>query len=84
MIFLTAAFVVYQRDSIDAGSVGLIVSYAMNITGLLTWAVRMISELETNVVSVERINEYSNNKEEDAWVKDYKPPEDWPLKGTFL
>ena len=48
--------------------VGLIVSYAMNITQVLSWQVRMISELETNLVSVERINEYSKNEQEDEWV----------------
>ena len=42
VIFLTAAFVVIERD-LDAGSVGLIISYAMNITQLLTWTVRMVS-----------------------------------------
>ena len=42
----------------------------------------MISELETNVVSIERINEYANNKEEDDWEKDFKPPSDWPKNGV--
>ena len=40
----------------------------MNITQVLSWQVRMISELETNLVSVERINEYSENEQEDEWV----------------
>jgi len=82
VVFLTSAFVVFDRENLDAGQVGLIVSYAMNMTVLLTWAVRMISELETNVVSVERLNEYSNNVAEDDWVKDYRPPADWPQKGV--
>lgn len=55
VVFLTAALTVYKKESLNAGSVGLIVSYAMNMTALLTWAVRMVSELETNVVSIERI-----------------------------
>ena len=83
VVFLTTAFVVFDRNNLDAGTVGLIVSYAMNITELLTWSVRMLSDLETNVVSVERINEYSNNKEEDDWEKEYKPPANWPQKGII-
>ena len=82
VIFLTAALTVYDRENLTAGETGLVVSYAMSVTQLLTWTVRMVSELETNVVSVERINEYSHNKEEDEWEKDVKPATDWPSKGV--
>ena len=82
VIFLTAGLAVYDRDNLSAGDVGLTVSYAMSITQLLSWTVGIVSELETNVVSVERINEYCNNVEEDDWEKDTKPPADWPSKGV--
>uniref|UniRef100_A0A1I7UPW2 ABC-type glutathione-S-conjugate transporter n=1 Tax=Caenorhabditis tropicalis TaxID=1561998 RepID=A0A1I7UPW2_9PELO len=62
LIVLSAAgMAVYFRDSpgLSAGLVGLSVSYALNITQTLNWAVRMTSEMETNIVSVERIKEYS-------------------------
>ena len=42
----------------DPGSVGLSLSYALNITGAMNMLVRMTSEVETNMVSVERIMEY--------------------------
>ena len=42
----------------DPGSVGLSLSYALNITGAMNMLVRMTSEVETNMVSVERITEY--------------------------
>ena len=38
---------------------------------------------ETNAVSIERINEYCNNKEEDEWIKPYRPEIDWPQKGEI-
>ncbi|KAF1745726.1 hypothetical protein GCK72_022173 [Caenorhabditis remanei] len=62
MIVLSAAgAAVYFRDSpgLSAGLVGLSVSYALNITQTLNWAVRMTTELETNIVAVERIKEYT-------------------------
>ncbi|CAO4382850.1 unnamed protein product [Caenorhabditis nigoni] len=62
LIVLSAAgAAVYFRDSpgLSAGLVGLSVSYALNITQTLNWAVRMTSELETNIVAVERIKEYT-------------------------
>uniref|UniRef100_A0A1I7XB13 ABC transporter domain-containing protein n=1 Tax=Heterorhabditis bacteriophora TaxID=37862 RepID=A0A1I7XB13_HETBA len=53
--------------SLSAGLVGLSVSYALSITEVLNMAVRMIGEMETNVVSVERIKEYHSIKPEGNW-----------------
>ena len=54
--FLSAMFAVVAHPS--AGIVGLSISSALNITDALTWAVRISSWVETNVVAVERIKEY--------------------------
>ncbi|CAF4570800.1 unnamed protein product, partial [Didymodactylos carnosus] len=55
----TSLFAVLMRDKLSAGTVGLIITYAMQITHSLNWLVRMASDIETNIVSVERVNEYS-------------------------
>ena len=34
-------------------------------------------------VSFERINEYLQNEQEDEWVKDVRPPADWPTNGEI-
>lgn len=64
MIFFSALFVVLSKGNIDPGSVGLSISYAIAITQELNWMVRMSSELETNMVSAERMQEYSRITEE--------------------
>ena len=46
------------RDKMDPGQVGVSLSYALNVTGAMNLLVRMTSEVETNMVSVERIQEY--------------------------
>ena len=51
------------------------------MTQALSWVVRMYSELEVNVVSVERVNEYSELATERALVSSSPPPGDWPQKG---
>uniref|UniRef100_A0A671YDR5 ATP-binding cassette, sub-family C (CFTR/MRP), member 2 n=1 Tax=Sparus aurata TaxID=8175 RepID=A0A671YDR5_SPAAU len=83
VVFFSALFAVISRDSLDSGLVGLSISYALNVTQTLNWLVRMTSELETNIVAVERVSEYSELENEAKWVTDTRPPEDWPTKGKL-
>ncbi|KAI9023065.1 multi drug resistance-associated protein MRP [Phycomyces nitens] len=74
--------VVYGTNYVDAGLVGLSVSYAMSITQALNWVIRSFCEIETNIVSVERIKEYIELPTEkyDA-VRNVNPL--WPEKGAI-
>ena len=43
----------------------------------------MTSELETNIVAVERVKEYSETPTEAEWVVDtLRPGKDWPQTGN--
>ncbi|XP_054157840.1 multidrug resistance-associated protein 1-like isoform X1 [Oppia nitens] len=84
LIFFAALFAVLARNSGDgmtAGSAGLSISYAMNITLALNMCVRMFAEVENNVVAVERIDEYSQVDREADWQTQCKVPDNWPDKG---
>jgi ABC-type multidrug transport system fused ATPase/permease subunit len=84
LTFCTALFAVLMRDRLTAGIVGLTITYAMQITQSLNWLVRMTSDIETNIVSVERINEYAELQPEAEWeIKERKPPSSWPMKGEI-
>ncbi|XP_044754617.1 multidrug resistance-associated protein 1 isoform X4 [Coccinella septempunctata] len=83
IILFAALFAVWGRDSIDAGLVGLSVSYALQITQTLNWLVRMTSDVETNIVAVERIKEYAEAPQEAPWVIENKAPNNsWPEVGN--
>jgi ATP-binding cassette subfamily C (CFTR/MRP) protein 1 len=86
IVLLSALLAVLTRGSagVTAGLVGLSVSYAFNITQTLNWAVRMTSELETNVVAVERIKEYSETPTEAALetAPMHSLPKNWPTRGS--
>ncbi|CAN9499822.1 unnamed protein product [Ophioblennius macclurei] len=83
VVFFACLFAVISRDTIDSGIVGLSISYALNVTQTLNWLVRMTSELETNIVAVERVSEYIEIENEAEWVTDTRPPQGWPEAGRL-
>ena len=57
IIFCSSLFAVFARDggTVTPGLVGLSITYALSVTQTLNWLVRMSSEVETNIVAVERL-----------------------------
>uniref|UniRef100_A0A8C6PXB0 ABC-type glutathione-S-conjugate transporter n=1 Tax=Nothobranchius furzeri TaxID=105023 RepID=A0A8C6PXB0_NOTFU len=83
IVLFAALFAVTGKESLNPGLVGLSVSYALQVTMSLNWMVRMTSDLENNIVAVERVKEYSETKTEAPWeVEDKKPPPEWPMTGN--
>ncbi|ETP15532.1 hypothetical protein F441_09733 [Phytophthora nicotianae CJ01A1] len=68
-----------------AGLAGVSLTYAFNVTQPLNWTVRMISQLQTQMVSVERIQTYTEMPTEAALtsIAAEKPPLDWPTAGAI-
>uniref|UniRef100_A0A452GXN3 ATP binding cassette subfamily C member 2 n=1 Tax=Gopherus agassizii TaxID=38772 RepID=A0A452GXN3_9SAUR len=83
VVFSAALLAVITRDNLGSGIVGLSISSALNITQTLNWLVRMTSELETNIVAVERVREYTEVENEAQWVTAQRPPPGWPSKGEI-
>jgi len=66
----------------EAGLVGLVVSSASQVTLVLSFLVRQLSELEVAMNAVERVIEYRSEPEEaPAVVPDRRPPPSWPARG---
>ena len=65
---------------------GLAVSMSLSVTQSLNWSVRMASDLESQMVSVERVLTYTiMTQEAPHIVPTYDPPANsiWPQKGTI-
>uniref|UniRef100_G3PLJ6 Multidrug resistance-associated protein 4 n=1 Tax=Gasterosteus aculeatus aculeatus TaxID=481459 RepID=G3PLJ6_GASAC len=69
------------RDQLDAGSVGLALTYAVTLMGMFPWGVRQSAEVENMMTSVERVVEYTELESEAPWETEKRPPPDWPNKG---
>jgi ABC-type multidrug transport system fused ATPase/permease subunit len=64
IVFLSAIFAVIYRGVVSPGIAGLAIGYAFNITKYLNVFVRFASDLETNIVSIERCLEYTDTPTE--------------------
>lgn len=84
VVLFAALFAVIGRSSLNPGLVGLSVSYSLQVTFALNWMIRMMSDLESNIVAVERVKEYSKTETEAPWVVEgSRPPKGWPHVGRW-
>ncbi|KAL6991616.1 Canalicular multispecific organic anion transporter 1 [Sarracenia purpurea var. burkii] len=89
MIWLTATFAVMQNGRAKnqeafASTMGLLLSYALNITGLLTGVLRLASLAENSLNAVERIGTYVDLPSEGpSIIESNRPPPGWPSSGSI-
>ncbi|KAH0538245.1 hypothetical protein FGG08_005164 [Glutinoglossum americanum] len=78
-----AVIAVSGGSALSAGMVGLAMSYALQITQSLNWIVRQTVEVETNIVSVERVLEYARlPSEAPEIISRHRPNISWPAHGA--
>uniref|UniRef100_A0A8C3D4E9 ABC-type glutathione-S-conjugate transporter n=1 Tax=Cairina moschata TaxID=8855 RepID=A0A8C3D4E9_CAIMO len=68
IVLFAALFATVGRNHLSPGTAGFSISYALQITGVLNWMVRSWTEIENNIVSVERVKEYSRTPKEAPWT----------------
>ncbi|KAH6849996.1 ABC transporter type 1, transmembrane domain-containing protein [Chaetomium sp. MPI-CAGE-AT-0009] len=77
-----AVIAVANGTKISDGMVGLALSYGLQITTSLNWIVRQTVEVETNIVSVERVLEYARlPSEAPEIIHRSRPAVSWPSRG---
>ncbi|KAI4303732.1 hypothetical protein MLD38_039329 [Melastoma candidum] len=89
MIWVTATFAVMQNGRAEnqatfAANMGLLLSYTLNITSLLSGVLRQASRAENSLNSVERAGVYIDlPSEAPAIVESNRPPSSWPSSGSI-
>uniref|UniRef100_A0A8C6CFI1 ATP-binding cassette sub-family C member 5 n=1 Tax=Moschus moschiferus TaxID=68415 RepID=A0A8C6CFI1_MOSMO len=85
LITTTGLMIVLMHGQIPPAYAGLAISYAVQLTGLFQFTVRLASETEARFTSVERINHYIKtlSLEAPARIKNKAPSPDWPQEGEI-
>ncbi|NWI30562.1 MRP6 protein, partial [Sula dactylatra] len=68
IVLFAALFAAMGRTHLSPGTAGFSISYALQITGVLNWMVRSWTDIENNIVSVERVREYLSTPKEAPWT----------------
>ncbi|KAI9208081.1 P-loop containing nucleoside triphosphate hydrolase protein, partial [Polychytrium aggregatum] len=83
-IFVLGLLCVVLKSSLglSGGTVGLILSYALQLAGCSQWTIRQSTEVENLMISCERILEYTRLAPEAAEYTHVRPEKGWPSKGN--
>ncbi|NXL88203.1 MRP6 protein, partial [Alectura lathami] len=68
VVLFAALFAAIGKTHLSPGTAGFSISYALQITGVLNWMVRSWTDIENNIVSVERVEEYKRTPKEAPWT----------------
>jgi ABC-type multidrug transport system fused ATPase/permease subunit len=72
-VALLATGLATAGNIVNGNYLGLALVYALQLTGLLQWTVRIATETETNMTSVERLLQFNSIQPEEIWVSN----EEW-------
>jgi len=81
---ITLSFFLFSPE--NGGDVGLAITQAMGMTGMVQWGMRQSAELENTMTAVERVVEYEDLEPEGDFESkpNKKPPKDWPEDGKIV
>lgn len=83
LCFVIAMLSVTGQFSISPSAAGLVLSYILQIVGMMTLMVRESAQVENNMNTVERVFQYSYDvpSEAPSHVEETAPPPEWPQGG---
>uniref|UniRef100_A0A2N9EGB8 ABC-type xenobiotic transporter n=1 Tax=Fagus sylvatica TaxID=28930 RepID=A0A2N9EGB8_FAGSY len=85
IFFVSLVFLISIPEGvIDPGIAGLAVTYGLNLNWIQSWVIWNICQLENNIISVERILQYTCIPSEPPLViEENRPDQSWPSQGEI-
>ena len=85
IITFASLFAIISKNELSVGYAALSISQSFEITKILFFLIKSLSDFEVNMTSVERIKEYCEIEQEPEWSsrKEKKPRNTWPDKGNI-
>ncbi|QLQ77932.1 hypothetical protein HG537_0A01790 [Torulaspora globosa] len=83
VVFGSGIFILLNIDHMDSGKAGISLTYAITFTEGALWLVRLYSNVEMNMNSVERLKEYMEVDQEPYDQSVLIPAPEWPQHGRI-
>jgi ATP-binding cassette, subfamily C (CFTR/MRP), member 4 len=82
---ITFTLLSVDSSEMPGGNVGLAITQIIGLVGMTQWGIRQTSELENQMVSVERVLNYAElpSEDESGFNVKTKPNTEWPLDGEI-
>ncbi|KAK3721425.1 hypothetical protein QZH41_020679, partial [Actinostola sp. cb2023] len=68
---------------LDPATTGILFIFVLALLRHTSKAIRLLSDVETQMVSVERVQRYTKLPSEPGYQRDGEPPRNWPNKGAL-
>ncbi|KAL3679851.1 hypothetical protein R1sor_022807 [Riccia sorocarpa] len=82
---VSVLLILLPSDAMGPGMAGLALTYAMGVTAVLGGLLYNSTNAETQLISVERLNQYSNlTSEAPLIIEGQRPPAQWPDQGKIV
>ncbi|KAG0225880.1 hypothetical protein BGW41_004478 [Actinomortierella wolfii] len=83
IMVITALLAVYGKGTLSAGMAGLALTHTQYLAYNIIWLLRSYCDLQTELVAVERILDYSRRPTEAPAVTGIRLPDQWPEQGKI-
>ncbi|KAI7792558.1 putative multidrug resistance-associated protein 1-like [Triplophysa rosa] len=83
-ILLFLVSLILLETQLDSGIVALALICAQNITAPLHRYTQAFSDVNTGMLSMQRLCEIARIEKEAAWIVSHRPPFDWPQRGEVV
>ena len=86
LALITALLVITNRFNLNPSTAGLILSYMLQVIGMVQFMIKQLAEVENSMNSTERIYHYGNalpQEEDVVGGKEITPPSEWPQTGKI-